>query len=70
MPYETIIDAAQILRSTLYLLEHTDFPEKNSRTIQKVVQQLQAAIADLEIARTKIEAQSTIPPPRQDAARN
>jgi hypothetical protein len=64
MPYETVIDAAQILRSTLHLLEHTQFPEKNSPTIAAVVQQLQAAIADLDIAQHKLEVRSvTLPQP-------
>lgn len=55
MPYESVIDAAQILRSTLYLLEHTQFPEKNSRTIIDVTKQLRTALLDLEIAKHRLE---------------
>ena len=62
MPYEPVIDAVQILRSTLYLLEHTQFPQKNSQTIRTVVKQLQTAIGDLEIARHKLEVLSIAPP--------
>jgi hypothetical protein len=69
MPYETVIDAVQILRATLDLLEHTEFPEKNSATIRTVVEHLNAAIADLEIARKKLEVKSAAPPSSQDASR-
>ncbi|HLH36162.1 MAG TPA: hypothetical protein VKX41_15935 [Alloacidobacterium sp.] len=55
MPYEIIIDAAQILRSTLHLLEHTQFPEKNSTMITNVVKQLRLAIDDLELAKQRLE---------------
>ena len=68
MPYETVIDAVQILRATLDLLEHTEFPEKNSATIRTVVDHLNAAIVDLEIARRKLEVRSATPS-RQDAQR-
>jgi hypothetical protein len=48
MPYETIVDAAQILRSTLYILEHSEFPERRSKPIADVIKQLRTAVADLE----------------------
>lgn len=51
MPYETSIDAVQILRSTLYLLEHAEFPQKHCPVIEEVVLHLRQAIADLEAAR-------------------
>lgn len=69
MPYETVIDAVQILRATLDLLEHTEFPEKNSATIRTVVEHLNAAIADLEIARRKLEVKSATPLFNQDKSR-
>lgn len=62
MPYEQVIDAAQILRSALDLLEHTQFPEKHSQTIRAMIGQLKAAIADLDIAKHKLELLSIEPP--------
>lgn len=70
MPYETVIDAVQILRSTLHLLEHTDFPEKNWPTIADLVKHLHATIADLEVTRHKLEVVSAIPPARSPQIKN
>jgi len=64
MPYEPVIDAVQILRSTLYLMENTQFPQKNSKTILAVVEQLRTAIADLEVAKHKLEVVLAITPPK------
>jgi len=51
MPYGTSIDVVPILRSTLSLLEHSEFPEKNSPPILLVIDLLRDTIAVLEIAK-------------------
>jgi hypothetical protein len=48
MSYETHIDVVPVLRSTLYLLEHSQYPEKESRTVEALVLHLRQAIEDLE----------------------
>lgn len=48
MPYEACIDAVQILRSTLSLLEQSQYPEKDSPSIQFVIEALRDTIAVLE----------------------
>ena len=48
MPYEASIDVVQILRSTLYLLEHADYPQKGSSAIAAIVAHLRLTIAELE----------------------
>lgn len=51
MSYESNIDIVQILRSTLYLLEHAQYAERQSLTIQAIVPQIRQAIFDLEAAK-------------------
>jgi hypothetical protein len=60
MPYQPDLDIVQILRSTLYLLEHSHYPEKPSVTVEALRLHLTEAIAKLEAAK--------IPPGREDAA--
>lgn len=48
MPYEASIDVVQILRSTLYLLERADYPQKGSSAIAAIVGHLRLTIAELE----------------------
>lgn len=68
VPYETRIDVVAILTSTLYLLEHSFYPAKDSVTIADLAAHIRRAIADLEAA--KIPAQSeTLPTPRVASAR-
>jgi hypothetical protein len=42
MPYEIPLNVIEILKSTLYLLENTDYPVKNGR----IVKDLKKCIAD------------------------
>jgi hypothetical protein len=59
MSYEAHIDVVPVLRSTLYLLERSQYPEKESPTIEALVLHLRQAIADLETAKR--------PPASEDA---
>ena len=60
MSYEASIDVVPILCSTLHLLEHGRYPEKESPTIEALVLHLRQAVADLESAKR--------PPASEDAA--
>jgi len=45
VPYRPILNIAPILKSTLHLIEHTDYPHKGHAAIELVKKALQDAIA-------------------------
>ena len=53
MTYEVSINLVEILRTTLYLLEHTEYQGKTSNSVQDLRKCLLGTIADLESARAK-----------------
>lgn len=60
MPYESSIDIVQILRSTLYLLEHSLYAQKPSSTVEDLKLHISQAIADLEAAKRPVGKESLI----------
>lgn len=68
MPYEPSIDVVQILRSTAYLLEHSDYPQRDSATIAALVLHLHQAIAGFE-AQAKVLPQGEDAETRRPAAK-
>ena len=55
MTYEISINLIEILRTTLYLLEHTQYDGKASSAVENLRQCLLGTIAELESARTEGE---------------
>ena len=47
MPYEIPLNVIQILKSTLYLLEHTIYPGKDSKTVSDLKKCISGAIQNL-----------------------
>jgi hypothetical protein len=45
MPYTPILNIAQLLQGTLYLIDHTDYPHKGHPAIEHVRTALQNAIS-------------------------
>lgn len=85
MPYTPILNIAHILQSTLYIVEHTDYPHKGSPALEHVkrslrdaleaiyeVEQLQAEIAGKPITIVPPEPLPIDPAhlPSQDTPRN
>ena len=48
MPYDITINLVEILRTTLYLLEHTEYTGKASKTVEDLRKCLLGTIAELE----------------------
>jgi hypothetical protein len=70
MPYDTSIEVVPILRSTLSLLEHSDYPEKDSIPILLVIDLLHDTIAALEAAKhPPAIAEPPASPPRAASAK-
>ena len=47
MPYEIPLNVIEILKSTLYLLEHTLYPGKDGKTVTDLKKCISRAIAHL-----------------------
>ena len=47
MPYEIPLNVVEILKSTLYLLEHTIYPGKDSKTVNDLKRCISGAIDSL-----------------------
>jgi hypothetical protein len=47
MPYEIPLNVIEILKSTLYLLEHTLYPGKDGKTVTDLKRCISIAIQDL-----------------------
>jgi len=47
MPYEIPLNVIEILKSTLYLLEHTLYPGKDGKTVTDLKKCISGAIANL-----------------------
>lgn len=47
MPYEIPLNVIEILKSTLYLLEHTIYPGKDGKTVMDLKKCINGAINDL-----------------------
>ena len=47
MPYEIPLNVIEILKSTLYLLEHTLYPGKDGKTVTDLKKCISGAIATL-----------------------
>lgn len=47
MPYEIPLNVIEILKSTLYLLEHTIYPGKDSKTVHDLKKCISGAIISL-----------------------
>ena len=47
MPYEIPLNVIEILKSTLYLLEHTIYPGKNGKTVSDLKRCISGAIDNL-----------------------
>jgi hypothetical protein len=49
MPYEIPLNVIEILKSTLYLLEHTIYPGKDGKTVTDLKKCISGAIATLTV---------------------
>lgn len=49
MPYEIPLNVIEILKSTLYLLEHTLYPGKDGKTVTGLKRCISDAIQSLQI---------------------
>jgi hypothetical protein len=60
MPYEIPLNVIEILKSTLYLLEHTIYPGKDGKTVMDLKRCITGAINNLaaEAAQAPGEVQS------------
>jgi len=47
MPYEIPLNVIEILKSTLYLLEHTIYPGKDGKTVMDLKKCINGAITSL-----------------------
>ena len=47
MPYEIPLNVVEILKSTLYLLEHTIYPGKDGKTVTDLKRCISGAIRNL-----------------------
>jgi hypothetical protein len=47
MPYEIPLNVIEILKSTLYLLEHTIYPGKDGKTVMDLKRCINGAITNL-----------------------
>jgi len=47
MPYEIPLNVIEILKSTLYLLEHTIYPGKDGKTVTDLKRCISGAISSL-----------------------
>lgn len=47
MPYEIPLNVIEILKSTLYLLEHTIYPGKDGKTVTDLKRCISGAISNL-----------------------
>jgi hypothetical protein len=47
MPYEIPLNVVEILKSTLYLLEHTIYPGKDGKTVNDLKKCISGAIQSL-----------------------
>ena len=57
MPYEIPLNVIEILKSTLYLLEHTIYPGKDGKTVSALKKCISGAIKNL--AAEAVEAPAT-----------
>lgn len=53
MPYEIPLNVIEILRSTLYLLEHTIYPGKDGKTVGDLKKCINGAIDSLATEATE-----------------
>ena len=61
MPYTPILDLAQLLNSTLYLIEHTEYPHKGHPALEHVKSALRdalEAIHEVEPLQAEVTGQS------------
>jgi hypothetical protein len=56
MPYEIPLNVVEILKSTLYLLEHTIYPGKDGKTVSDLKHCISRAIDSLRAEATKAPA--------------
>jgi hypothetical protein len=49
MPYEIPLNVVEILKSTLYLLEHTIYPGKDGKTVSDLKKCISGAITALTV---------------------
>jgi hypothetical protein len=57
MPYTPILNIRHVLQSTLYLIEHTDYPHKGHAAIEHVKSSLGDALAAIdEVEQLQAEA--------------
>ena len=49
MPYEIPLNVTEILKSTLYLLEHTIYPGKDGKTVTELKKCISGAIERLAL---------------------
>jgi len=64
MPYTPILNIAHVLQSTLYLVEHTEYPHKGHPAIEHVESSLSAAITAIkEVEVLQAEATGQAAPP-------
>jgi hypothetical protein len=64
MPYSPILNIAHILKSTLYIVEHTDYPHKGHPALDHVKKSLRDAITAIKEVEV-LQAETTdkpIPP--------
>jgi hypothetical protein len=48
MPYQISLNLAEILRTTLYLIEHTNYPGKTSATVKDLKECMMRAISEID----------------------
>ena len=48
MPYQISLNLAEILRTTLYLIEHTTYPGKASNTVKDLKDCMMRAISEID----------------------
>lgn len=53
MTYEISLNLSEILRTTLYLVEHTNYPGKDTPTVLDLKKCLKHAISELEIMKDR-----------------
>jgi hypothetical protein len=56
MPYEIPLNVVEILKSTLYLLEHTIYPGKDGKTVNDLKKCISGAIQSLSSESTQAMA--------------
>jgi hypothetical protein len=48
MPYQISLNLSEILRTTLYLIEHTNYPGKASSTVNDLKECMMRAISEID----------------------